>query len=521
MAISCAICHHLNRDTAQFCAACATPIILAGRFRVLRKIGQGGMSVVYQVEDLRLPGKVWAAKEMSDVGLSDPIEKQRAIAGFKQEAQILATLQHSNIPQVIDSFQQGSRHYIITEYVDGMTLHDMLTTHGGPFPEIEVRAWLRQLCDVLSYLHSRQPPIVFRDLKPQNIMVDRTGQVKLIDFGIARFFKPGKAKDTTLLGTPGYAPPEQHGRGQTDVRSDIFALGVTLYQLLTGHDPTQTPYHLPPVRTLAPSISPAMEQIIQRAIEMRPQDRWQSVTDIQAALQGNWTIKPQSQGVSVAIKGGGSGSQPQQAPYAGAPVQTNRPTTRLILAVATLSNRQLVAVFSLLAVAVALGVWLLAPVVEQEAPLIWNNLPAFIVAGPLAYAALRRCWTAFSAHVLVTLIGWLTWWARSGYVPPSYLPLLAATLFSGGVIELMMAYLPRVKGHTNPDAWKRELGWYAVAALATAITFYLVQGHVVFALRPGMWVGAALLGATGWFLGDLVQQWLYLRKTGIQRLSRP
>jgi serine/threonine-protein kinase len=515
MTVPCPICHHPNRDAAQFCAACAAPIVLAGRFKVLHKIGQGGMSIVYQVEDLRLSGKVWAAKEMSDVGLSDPIEKQRAIAGFKQEAQILARLQHPNIPQVIDSFQQGNRHYIVTEYVDGMTLHDMLTTRGRPFPEIEVRAWLTQLCDVLSYLHGCQPPIVFRDLKPQNIMIDRTGQVKLIDFGIARFFKPGKAKDTMLLGTPGYAPPEQHGQGQTDVRSDIFALGVTLYQLLTGHDPTRTPYNLPPVRALAPSISPAMEQIVQRAIEMRPQDRWQSIAEIQAALRGKWSVQHQSHRVGMSV------GQPQQGPYVGTPINVKRPTTRLIVAVATLSNRQLVTLLIVSAVTVALGVWLLAPVVEQEVPFIWNSLPAFVIAGPLAFAALQQRWTAISAHILITLVGWVTLWARSGYTPPSYVPLLAATLFSGGVIELMMAYLPRIKGHTNADAWKRELGWYAVAALATAIIFYLVQGNVFLALRLSMWVGAALLGATGWFLGDLVQQWLYLRKTGIKRIKLP
>lgn len=521
MAIPCPVCYHANRDTAQFCAACATPIILAGRFRVLRKIGQGGMGAVYQVEDLRLPGKVWAAKEMTDAGLTNPVEKQRAIASFKQEAQILAKLQHPNIPQVVDSFQQGNKHYIVTEYVDGATLADMLAARGRPFAEIEVRAWLTQLCGVLSYLHGRQPPIIFRDLKPQNIMIDRAGQVKLIDFGIARFFKPGKAKDTTLLGTPGYAPPEQHGHGQTDVRSDIFALGVTLYQLLTGYDPTQTPYNLPPIRALVPAISPAMEQIIQRAIQMRSQDRWQSVTEIQAVLQGKWSIGSQPPGTQTPAVGVVPGSAPQPAPYAGAPARINRPTTRLIMAAATLSNWQLAGVLIGLAVTVALGVWFLAPVVEQEAPLIWNNLPAFIIAGPLAYAALQRRWTALLAQVAVTLVGWLTWWARSGYTPPTYVPFLAATVLSGGVIELAMAYLPRVTGKAGTDVWKHELGWYALAALTGAMVFYFVLGGVFFVLRPGMWIGSASLGALGWFLGDLVQQWLYLRKTGIRRLSRP
>jgi len=166
VSIPCPICHRVNRDVATFCATCSAPIVLAGRFRVLRKVAPGGMSVVYQVEDMRLPGKRWAAKEMSDAGLIDPVEKQRAISLFKQEAQILAKLHHPNIPQVVDSFQQGNRHYIISEYVDGATVHDILMKRGHPFPEIEVRAWLMQLCDVLSYLHAQQPPIIYRDLKP-------------------------------------------------------------------------------------------------------------------------------------------------------------------------------------------------------------------------------------------------------------------------------------------------------------------------------------------------------------------
>lgn len=520
MSVSCPVCKHPNRHAAHFCSVCGAPILLMGRFRILHKIGQGGMSIVYQAEDLRLPGKLWAIKEMSDATVTDPVEKQRAIAGFKQEAQILSKLQHPNIPQVVDSFQQGSKHYIVTEYVDGATLADMLAKRGGPFAEIEVRAWLKQLCDVLLYLHGRQPPIIFRDLKPQNIMVDRTGQVKLIDFGIARFFKAGKARDTMLLGTPGYAPPEQHGHGQTDVRSDVFALGVTLYQLLTGYDPTATPYNLPPIRPLAPSISPAMEEIIQRAIQLQPQARWQNIAEIQAVLQGKWSKKAPSQGPGASAQATPSGGQPQQAPYIGPP-PVKRPTTRLLMAAATLSNQQLAAVLVALAAAVALGVWLLAPIIEREAPIIWNNVPAFVMAGPMAYAALQRRWTAFFTHIIVTVVGWLTWWARSGYTPLTYTPFLAATVFSGGAIELAMAYLPRIKGKLGADAWKREIGWYALTTVAAAMTFYSVMGGIFFALQPGMWVGSAMLGASGWFLGDLVQQWLYLRKTGIPRPGRP
>ncbi len=345
-------------------------------------------------------------------------------------------------------------------------------------------------------------------------MVDGSGQVKLIDFGIARFFKPGKAKDTTLLGTPGYAPPEQHGHGQTDVRSDIFALGVTIYQLLTGYDPTTTPYSLPPVRTLAPAVSPAMEHIIQRAIQLRPQDRWQNIGEIQAVLKGKWTAQPSFQGMGVPAKGAGPASPAQPTPYVGAPAGIKRPTTRLIMAAATLSNEQLAAVLAALAVLVALGVWLLAPIIQRDAPLIWNNVPAFVIAGPLAHAALQRRWTAFLAHIAITVVGWAAWWTRSGDAPSSYVPFIVATALSGGVVELLMSYLPQIKRKGGADPWKYELGWYALGAFAAAVTFYLVFAGVYVALQPGMWIGSALLGALGWFLGDLVQLSCRLREAG-------
>lgn len=517
MAAICYSCHQSNRDTATFCSACGAPILLAGRFLILRKIGQGGMGCVYQAQDLRLAGKTWAIKEMSDSSITDPAERQRAIVGFKRESEILATLTHPNIPRVVDSFQQGNKHYIVTEYVDGSTLYDLLQARGRPFAEAEVRPWLEQLSGALSYLHARQPPIIFRDLKPQNIMLDRAGQVKLIDFGIARYFQPGKAKDTMLLGTPGYAAPEQHGHSQTDVRSDIYALGVTLFQCLTGHDPTQTPYSLPPLRGVVSGLSPVMERIVTRATALRPQDRWQNIGEIQFVLHkgGTGAVRP---GAQVSPPPGAATQQPlNQA----APARMNRPTTRLLMAAATLSNGQLAAVLVGLVLLVVPTVWLLAPVIQRDAPFIWDNVPMFLIGGPLAHAASRRRWVAFLAHVPVTLVGWLTWWTRSGDTPPSYLPFLLATAISGGVVEAGMYYLPRIKGRLGDDAWKREIGWFALVTVATALAFYIVRDSVFFAMRPGMWLGAAILGALGWFLGDLVQQWVYLRNTGVRRLNRP
>jgi len=166
--------------------------LLAGRYIILRRVGQGGMGAVYQAADTRIAGKMWAVKEMSDAAITDPLEKQQAIAAFQQEARLLSCLNHPGIPRVVDFFSEGGKQYLVMEFVEGQTLEEILAQRRGPFSEQEVYPWLMQLCDVLHYLHSQSPPVIFRDLKPANIMVDRIGQIKLIDFGIARLFKRGK-----------------------------------------------------------------------------------------------------------------------------------------------------------------------------------------------------------------------------------------------------------------------------------------------------------------------------------------
>jgi serine/threonine-protein kinase len=239
---------------------------LAGRYQIVRRIGQGGMAAVYQAQDMNL-GRAVAIKEMSDAALTDPAERQQAVAAFQQEAQLLVSLDHPHIVRVSDFFPAGNKYYLVMDFVDGASLEDLLTQRGQAFGEPEVLAWLAQLCDALSYLHSRTPPIVFRDLKPGNIMAERNGAIKLIDFGIARRFRPGQRVDTTRLGTPGYAPPEQHGQGQTDARADIYALGVTAHRLLTGYDPALTPFQLPPARRLNPHVSPVISDLIEQCVQ--------------------------------------------------------------------------------------------------------------------------------------------------------------------------------------------------------------------------------------------------------------
>jgi serine/threonine-protein kinase len=242
------------------------------------------MGAVYLVRDNRIPGKRWAMKEMSDAAIADLLERQQAIDAFRQEAQLLATLDHVNLPRVTDFLSEAGCHYLVMDFVEGETLENLLSRQTTPFSEAQVLDWAGQLCDVLSYLHARQPPVIFRDLKPGNIMLTPDGHLKLIDFGIARFFKPGQATDTIRFGTPGYAPPEQYGKGQTDHRSDVYALGVTMHQLLTLHDPAATPFVLPPVRKVNSRVTPRTEAAIQQATQLETAQRFQAAADMKRAL---------------------------------------------------------------------------------------------------------------------------------------------------------------------------------------------------------------------------------------------
>ena len=256
---------------------------LAGVYIITRAIGQGGMAAVYQATDIRTHSSV-AIKEMSQDSLS-PAEVQEAQESFVKEAEMLMGLRHKGLPRVSGHFSEGSRHYLVMEYIEGQTLEQRQTAAGGKaLPEREVIGWADQMCDVLTYLHNHRPPIIFRDLKPANIMLTPKGRIKLIDFGIARVFTPGRARDTQVLGTPGFAPPEQYGKAQTDARADVYALGCTLYQLLSGYDPASTPFALPPLNSRNPSVSPHVQVAIERATKLDREGRYRSASDFQRAL---------------------------------------------------------------------------------------------------------------------------------------------------------------------------------------------------------------------------------------------
>ncbi|HIQ04220.1 MAG TPA: protein kinase, partial [Anaerolineae bacterium] len=244
----CPNCKAQNRDTARFCCQCGAWLILGGEYRVVEVIKSGGMGTVYKAES---GGRFYAVKEMRDT-FTNPKERQDAINHFMAEALILARLSHPHIPKVHRHFIENDRYHLIMDFIEGQDLQAILDRRGGKgLPEEQVLSWAMQICAVLEYLHGQTPPVIFRDLKPANVMLRPDGDVSLIDFGIAKLFNP--ARQGTLIGTPGYAAPEQY-QGLAEPRSDIFALGATLHHLLTGRDPKK---HLPFTFPLLRSLNPA------------------------------------------------------------------------------------------------------------------------------------------------------------------------------------------------------------------------------------------------------------------------
>jgi hypothetical protein len=262
--------------------------LLQQRYIIVAQAGRGGMGAVYVAADSRVGNRRVAIKEMSQANLSEE-DLPEATARFQQEAMMLGSLSHPNLPRIYDAFSENSRSYLVMDYIEGQTLFEILKeAHGQPLPVSQVLLYARQLCDVLSYLHQHNPPIIFRDVKPTNIMITETGHVFLIDFGIARFFKEGQQQDTILLGSPGYAPPEQHGTAQTSPRSDIYGLGATLHYCLTGRDPYHATdrFSFPPVRSYNPQVPQELDQLLQRMLAHDERARPASALEVQQILLG-------------------------------------------------------------------------------------------------------------------------------------------------------------------------------------------------------------------------------------------
>lgn len=255
--------------------------LVDGKYKILNKVGQGGMSVVYLAMNEKA-NKQWAIKEVRKDGVKDfEVVKQSLVA----ETDMLKKLSHPNLPSIIDVIEDDDRFLIVMDYIQGNSLSKALEEYGAQ-PQEHVIQWAKQLCDVLGYLHSRIPPIIYRDMKPANIMLKPDGNVTLIDFGTAREFKEKNLADTTCLGTVGYAAPEQFGgMGQTDGRTDIYCLGATLYHLVTGMNPCEPPYEIKPIRQIIPSLSGGLERIILKCTQRDPNDRYQSAAELMYALE--------------------------------------------------------------------------------------------------------------------------------------------------------------------------------------------------------------------------------------------
>ena len=337
MQITCSHCGTSNPDNYRFCVVCGVRLgqpgvpasvrptaittnlgasssskVLASRYAVDRVLGRGGMSTVYRAYDTRFSNRVVAVKEMVDQ-FATPEERAEAERDFQREADLLATLHHPAIPAVFDRFSQNSRHYLVMECIEGENLETLLGRQTDPYPESQVRTWALELCALLRYLHEQQPPVIFRDLKPGNIVLDQEGNLRLIDFGIARFFRNAQSTDTTALGTSGYASPE-HYTGQTDARSDMYSLGATLHHLLTLRDPSKfPPFQFPPVRSLNPTVSPEFEALIGRLLLSERGGRFGSAAEVEAALRERPKSAPRPRNVAP------SGVVRPAPPYAATP----------------------------------------------------------------------------------------------------------------------------------------------------------------------------------------------------------
>ncbi len=285
--------------------------ILDGKFKIVQVLGEGGMGTVYKVEQVGKPGYFRAVKELLIPPNTSPEDRKTAIERFDKEIDLLYNLKHPRIPSLILSFQERGNYYFVMEFVPGRSLDRMLEDNKGPLDEEKVIAWMMQVCEALSYIHSRTPPIILRDLKPGNVMVTPGGDVQLIDFGIARRFDPNKRTNTENLGTISYASPEHLGSitapgqkrsaqnpgrlVQTDARSDIYSLGATMYHLLTNYepDPIQTPpsgsirAKNPRLRTMqvGTTIVCPVEQVIIKAMQQNPAQRFQNAEAMRVALQ--------------------------------------------------------------------------------------------------------------------------------------------------------------------------------------------------------------------------------------------
>ncbi len=265
----------------------AVGTVLKGKYRVTRLVAGGGMAWVYEVEELRADGQrqIWAMKELrADADDAHSVEEGRRL--FEQEANLLVRLNHPNLPKVTAFFEEQGHSYLVMEFIHGESLEKRLEQANAPLLESQVLEWAIQICVVLTYLHTRPTPIIFRDMKPSNVMVTPEGRIKLIDFGIARTYKVGKRKDTITMGSENYAAPEQWGKAQTDPRADIYGLGATMYHLLTNVPPLPAFVPTPrlPIQQYNPAVTAQTAAVVEKAMAEDREKRYQTAEEMRLAL---------------------------------------------------------------------------------------------------------------------------------------------------------------------------------------------------------------------------------------------
>lgn len=312
--ITCSSCNALNRDSAKYCSSCGSKLasssdssqpgsyltlhpgmLLQGRYQVLRQIGAGGLGRVFLASDNS--GRRYVLKQIREPSQGDElIDFDLALHSFQREASILSSLPHPYLPIARDFIITPDNFIIVMDYIEGKNLADVIEEDPQPLPESRVLTWGSQVCEALSYLHSKRPPIIHRNIKPKNIMLEmgENERVRLIGFGLARYYIQGLERDEDTLGTPGFSPPEQYGKAQTDARSDIFGLGATLYALLSKRDPAefvhgnqvdQLEFKFPDLHTLNPRVSLATSRLVMKALNLDPNQRFQSAEDMKSAIE--------------------------------------------------------------------------------------------------------------------------------------------------------------------------------------------------------------------------------------------
>ncbi|RIK43497.1 MAG: serine/threonine protein kinase [Chloroflexi bacterium] len=278
--------------------------VLRKRYEILELVGQGGMGAVYKAADRRLEGRICAIKEilphLTESAVS-PEELEQVAEQFRMEASVLARLDHPLLPKVSDYFSNGSREYLVMDYVPGRDLQDLLHEKqrlSEFFTEEQVVEWAIELLDALDYLHAQDPPVLHRDIKPSNIKLTPRGDIKLVDFGLVKLLQPKDSRTVTVVqgrGTVAYTPLEQYGgdTGHTDARSDLYSLSATLYHLLAGQPPLDAkerflrPGSLPSLCAINPSVTPRIERVIFQALSMHPNERPATAREMRELLIGS------------------------------------------------------------------------------------------------------------------------------------------------------------------------------------------------------------------------------------------